>query len=74
MGGYVKKHHCEYYPCHDGEDMSCLFCYCPLYRMKDCGGNYKILPGGIKDCSDCLLPHQEENYVYILLRLYEDQG
>ena len=41
---------CEYYPCHQLDEINCLFCYCPLYILKDCKGNYKLI-GDIKDCS-----------------------
>ena len=42
-------------------------CYCPLYSFKNCNGNYKILENGIKDCSGCLIPHN--NYDYIIEKL-----
>lgn len=65
---------CEYYPCHkkgDG-DFNCLFCFCPLYSMgKSCGGNFKILPNGIKDCSNCTIPHSEDGYDYVIEKLIE---
>lgn len=49
---------CEYYPCHSVHSgINCLFCFCPLYNLKDCGGNPKYLENGTKDCSDCILPH-----------------
>ena len=42
---------CEYFPCHktnDPDNFNCLFCYCPLYALKDkCGGNFN------DDCRDC---------------------
>lgn len=61
---------CEYFPCHKVEDKSkfnCLFCYCPLYTLGDkCGGNFKYTESGIKDCSDCLIPHTEKSYDYIM--------
>ena len=67
---------CEFYPCHDmpAEDLNCLFCFCPLYRLgEDCGGNYTYIDGAdgarIKDCSACTVPHRRENYDYILNRL-----
>jgi Zn-finger protein len=41
-------------------DLNCLFCYCPLYDDEECGGEYIILPNGLKDCSACLVPHGEE--------------
>lgn len=61
---------CEYYPCHQLDEINCLFCYCPLYILKDCKGHYKMI-GNIKDCSGCTLPHQKENYDYIISR-YQD--
>lgn len=63
---------CEYFPCHkiDDEDkFSCLFCYCPLYLIKDCGGKYVILENGVKDCSGCILPHKRDNYDYVIKKL-----
>lgn len=63
---------CKYYPCHKTSDgcINCLFCYCPLYSMGDgCGGNFKMLPGGIKDCSDCTLVHGEKGYDFIMKKL-----
>ena len=57
---------CEYFPCHknaDPETFSCLFCYCPLYALGDqCGGQFCYTETGIKDCSNCLRPHNRENY------------
>ena len=53
---------CEYFPCHktnDPDNFNCLFCYCPLYALKDkCGGNFRYTDNGIKDCSNCFLPHR----------------
>ncbi|WP_430884794.1 cysteine-rich small domain-containing protein [Fusibacter sp. JL216-2] len=71
---YKKFQHknCEYFPCHKGvsEDVyNCLFCYCPLYMLKDaCGGNFKFTHG-IKDCSDCTIPHGENSYEYIMSKM-----
>lgn len=60
---------CKYFPCHenaDPENFSCLFCYCPLYALgKGCGGNFRYLENGVKDCSGCLLPHNPASYDYI---------
>lgn len=66
---------CEAFPCHktcDPDNFNCLFCYCPLYFTgADCGGDFKILPDGVKDCSLCALPHSRDNYRYITNRLKE---
>lgn len=64
---------CRYLPCHDVEDVenfNCLFCYCPLYFLDDCGGNYKN-NHGIKDCSNCLIPHRPNGYDYITNKIAE---
>ncbi|NMC56178.1 MAG: metal-binding protein [Eubacteriaceae bacterium] len=64
MPGYsfFQNKDCEYFPCHKNiapEDFNCLFCYCPLYFTK-CGKDYKIIGGNIKDCSDCIFPHDKK--------------
>lgn len=64
---------CEYFPCHKGigvEKFNCLFCYCPLYALADrCGGNFRYTPTGVKDCSDCQIPHRRENYGLIMEKM-----
>lgn len=64
---------CEYFPCHKGMDrdqFSCLFCYCPLYALGErCGGNFKYTEKGIKDCSNCLIPHRRENYERVMEKM-----
>ena len=61
---------CEFFPCHktnDPENFNCLFCYCPLYALKDkCGGNFRYTEKGIQDCKNCTLPHQRKNYDYVI--------
>lgn len=72
---FFQNRECEYFPCHavtDGaeDDFNCLFCYCPLYSLGErCGGAFRILDGGVKDCSGCLFPHRRENYDEVLARL-----
>lgn len=68
---FFQNKDCEFFPCHktsDVENFNCLFCYCPLY-FTDCGGNYKRLENGIKDCSNCLIPHCEKSWEIIQKRL-----
>lgn len=64
---------CEFFPCHKGidpQDFNCLFCFCPLYRLgESCGGNFRMLPNGVKDCSACAFPHVRGNYDTIMQRL-----
>lgn len=66
---------CEFFPCHkaaDPERFNCLFCYCPLYALGErCGGNYRYTEKGIKDCSDCVVPHDPDNYSMIISRFSE---
>ena len=66
---------CEYFPCHPGadpENFNCLFCYCPLYLLgPDCGGQFRYLESGVKDCTACLFPHRRENYDAVLRRYPE---
>lgn len=66
---------CEYFPCHKTdkpEEFSCLFCYCPLYAMgRECGGNFSFTKSGIKDCSNCLVPHKKDNFDYVTGKLKE---
>jgi len=65
---------CEYFPCHKGlkeENFNCLFCFCPLYMLGDkCEGNY-IVNGGIKDCTNCTIPHNKGGYDYIMTKMQE---
>ena len=66
---------CEFFPCHQTnkpEEFNCLFCYCPLYPLgPDCGGNPTYIGGEIKDCSNCMLPHNKKNYEYIMSRFQD---
>ena len=69
---FFKNLECPYFPCHkveNSEDFNCMFCYCPLYNLQDCGGNFTILEQGIKDCSNCLFPHKAQNYDQIMKKL-----
>ena len=66
---FFQNKDCEFFPCHktaDNEHFNCMFCYCPLY-VYECGGQYTKLNNGIKDCSNCLIPHY--NYQYIIEKL-----
>lgn len=70
---FFQNKDCAYFPCHsckDTENFNCLFCYCPLYALGDrCGGNFAYTQQGIKDCSNCLIPHRKENYEKILAKM-----
>lgn len=75
---FFQNKRCEYFPCHKGakeETFNCLFCYCPLYAMGDkCGGNFRILDNGVKDCSSCTKPHSEGGYDHVRKKLSEFYG
>ena len=64
---------CEFFPCHkikEGDSFNCLFCYCPLYMLKeDCGGNFVYGESGIKDCSGCIIPHSKGGYEFIMSKM-----
>ena len=62
---FFQNKECEWFPCHSTQSINCMFCFCPLYHL-DCNGNYKTLENGIKDCSDCLIPHSPNGYDYII--------
>ena len=70
---FTQNSKCEFFPCHKGideENFNCLFCFCPLYPLGDkCGGNFTYLEKGIKDCSNCLIPHRLENYDRIMEKM-----
>ncbi len=70
---YFVNRECEYYPCHELSDdrFSCMFCYCPLYDMEDCGGNYTYTEKGAKNCKDCVFPHERDNYAAVIRKLKE---
>jgi len=37
-----------------------------LYTLGDrCGGSFTYTEDGIKDCSDCMLPHSKQGYDYV---------
>ena len=67
---FFENKECKYYPCHkDIKEMNCLFCYCPLYPLEHCPGNYQVLNVSgktVKDCMGCTFPHNPENYDLIM--------
>jgi Zn-finger protein len=66
---YFRNDDCEFFPCHAGigfDDFNCLFCFCPLFFVGNCGGEYTLLDGGWKDCSLCTLNHRRENYQLVI--------
>ncbi len=72
---FFNNKECEYFPCHKTnkpDEFNCLFCFCPLYALgKNCGGNPKFLENGVKDCSSCMLPHNKNNFDFIMNKFYE---
>lgn len=69
---FFRNVECEYFPCHkvdNSDNFNCLFCYCPLYLVENCGGNFSFTDKGVKDCSNCTVPHKAENYKFIIDKL-----
>lgn len=69
---FFQNKKCEYFPCHkvkNEDEFNCLFCFCPLYMLKDkCGGNFKYT-NGVKDCSDCTKPHLKGGYEHVMSKM-----
>jgi len=65
---------CDYYPCKQVEQLNCLFCFCPLYHFRSCGGTYRMLPNGLKDCSGCTRPHEADGYDFVVRRLTAERA
>ena len=74
---FFSNRECEYFPCHgtdDPDNFNCLFCYCPLYHLRNCPGNPCYIEKGksqLKVCTECTFPHQPENYDVIVKILKE---
>ncbi len=65
---------CEYYPCHkEIDNINCLFCYCPLYHILKCGGNYTITDKATKDCKNCNKVHNENSHDFVINKLINIQ-
>lgn len=69
---YFANKECPYWPCHDLPAVNCLFCFCPLYHLQDCGGNWTLTAKGVKDCSRCGLPHGQDGWDKVVARLTEE--
>lgn len=69
---FSQNRKCEYFPCHKGindDEFNCLFCYCPLYMLKEeCGGNFKYT-NNVKDCSECKIPHSKGAYAHVMSKM-----
>ena len=70
---HLQDKRCEYYPCHSGVEDSkfnCRFCYCPAFLIDSCpgieSGVATILNNGWKDCSNCTIPHDVDNFEVII--------
>ena len=54
-----------------GRRLQLPFLLLPLYALgEDCGGNFTYYKG-VKDCTDCLIPHSRNAYDYITSRFGE---
>lgn len=66
---FYQNKRCPFFPCHhniSANQFNCKFCYCPLFLVPNCGGNYVVLEDGTKDCSKCIIPHTTDGPQYIL--------
>ena len=73
---FTQHRTCEFFPCHKTEkpeEFNCLFCYCPLYALgENCGGNFHYLENGVKDCSECMVPHVKgKGYDHVMSKFRE---
>lgn len=72
---FFQNKDCAFYPCHKIEELNCKFCYCPLYHLEECGGNFLLIDGAqgkkIKDCSQCTYPHEYKNHNELLDKLMD---
>ena len=68
---------CRYFPCHENiAPFNCLFCYCPLYPLREhCGGDFKYVGESqdVKCCSRCAFPHDPNNYDFIVAKLNDNR-
>jgi len=47
---FFRNYECDKFPCHNvenNENYNCLFCFCPLYHLVDCGGNFCFTDKGL---------------------------
>ena len=59
---FINHKDCEFFPCHKTNKP----------EEFNCGGNFKYTPHGIKDCSNCNLPHVKEvGYDHIQKKMLE---
>lgn len=66
---FFENKKCRYYPCHKNlVEINCLYCFCPLFTYKfDPGcGKQRYPDGSVRECNDCIFPHQRKNYTKII--------
>ena len=70
---FFQNRDCEFFPCHNVENVeefSCLPWFCPLYALgENCGGCPTYTDKGLKDCSNCTLPHLPGGYEHVMGRM-----
>lgn len=67
---YFQNESCKFFPCKPGEP-NCLLCYCPLYLLDNCGGDWQIF-NDMKDCSGCHMTDGESGWLYVVECLREE--
>ncbi len=69
---FFQNRECEYFPCHKNvkeEEFNCLFCFCPLYLLKEaCGGQMRY-SADVKDCSQCTKVHDLQGYDHVMSKI-----
>ena len=69
---FFQNRQCRFFPCHQGlepESFNCLFCFCPLYHDRECGGAYTLTGKGAKNCVRCTFPHVARNYDAVIQKI-----
>lgn len=74
---FFENKSCEYYPCHDMEQINCMFCFCPLYLIHDCpgikAGVAEYIDEKTKDCSRCTITHHPTKSWEIVVRVLSNE-
>ena len=58
---------CKFYPCHNVDEINCLFCFCPLYHL-ECNGNFTVKKRDerlIKDCSSVFISMPQASWLAV---------
>ncbi|MDR3063143.1 MAG: cobalt-precorrin-3B C(17)-methyltransferase, partial [Methanobrevibacter sp.] len=75
-GSILSNKACEFYPCHNGENHQCDFCFCPFYPCGDgsTGGKWiksKDTNTDIWSCEDCSWVHDKKTVEWLKPKIEE---